>query len=108
MPGAVADAPPAEEFSLAHLGIQDADPCAGFVAKHDFDAWQWYDAEGREHPPPDGDKLAVENSFTYAGVSSSSCLPTFQFICTRLAGACCVLIVTMIGAASCAASSPLV
>ena len=63
----VGEAPPAEEFSLAHLGIQDADPCAGFVAKHDFDAWQWYDAEGREHPPPDADKLAVENSFTYAG-----------------------------------------
>ena len=94
----VGEAPPAEEFSLAHLGIQDADPCAGFVAKHDFDAWQWYDAEGREHPPPDADKLAAENSFTYAG-ALIGVIPALarRVRCGEVGGA-----------ASCEGSSPLV
>mgnify|MGYP001294853274 CR=1 FL=1 len=58
---------PAEEFSLAKLGIADADPCEGFVAKHDFDTWQWYNADGRKHPPPDTAALEDAAAFTFAG-----------------------------------------
>jgi hypothetical protein len=68
MPGLAADGDaPAEEFSLAKLGIADADPCEGFVAKHDFDTWQWYNADGRKHPPPDTAALEDAAAFTFAG-----------------------------------------